>query len=122
MYPSTLRDQYGRTIARGDTVAFTGRVVDLYNDPDYVNCTVLLDQHMPPSGMQLRLDCNTMQLVKTTPGQQPTPPTRLRQWDSRIAAEHSAKRAALAAIGQSLVHVRQMMQRLMQIDQQLRQL
>ena len=117
-----MHDQYGRTIFRGDTVALTGRVVDLLDDePDYVNCTVQLDQQMPPSGATIRLDLNTMQVVKTAPGEQIQPPSRLRPMYARLANERSVKYAALAAIGQSLTQVRQMLQRLMHIDQQLRQ-
>lgn len=111
-----MHDQFGRRIFRGDTVTLTGRVIDLIDDPNYVNCTVLVDRDMPPSGVQIRLDLNTAQVTKVGPGQAMEPPTRLWNLNSRLARERDAKRAAIAAIGQDLSRVRQQLQRLVSLE------
>jgi hypothetical protein len=111
-----MHDQFGRNIFRGDTVVLTGRVIDLIDDPNYINCTVLLDREMPPSGMQIRLDLNTVQVTKAGAGEGLQPLPRLFQANSRLAMERGARRAALQAIGTTLTHVRQMLQRLVALE------
>jgi|SRR5215475_1585706 len=118
-----MNDQYGREVLLGDTVTLKGSVVDLLDDPNYKNCTVLLDSQMPPSGAQVRIDLNTQQLTK---GQGPSKPTTrqstrllLRQEQaSRLRAQRQARQAAIARIQQHLSEVRQMIQRLMRKPQQ----
>lgn len=108
-----MNDQFGRRIFRGDTVTLSGRVIDLVEDPNYVNCTVLLDQQMPPGGMQIRLDLNTVQVTKTNPGLVPEPVPQV-AINSRLALERSSRQAGLVAIAQDLSHVRLMLQRLVE--------
>ena len=55
-------DQYGRPISVGDTVMIKGEVVHVLDNPNYVNCTVKLSQSMPPSGAEIKVECNTAQL------------------------------------------------------------
>ena len=57
-------DQFGRPIAVGDTVTMTGEVTKVVEDPNFVNCTVNLQQSMPPSGTETNLQLNTAQLTK----------------------------------------------------------
>lgn len=64
-----LLDLYGNPVSVGDAVTITGTIDSLADDQDninYVNCVVLLDQPMPPSGAQTRLPCNTTQLIDNT--------------------------------------------------------
>lgn len=66
-----LRDKHGSLVKVGDVVTFEGTVESIVDDPNYVNCTVLLTETMPPSGAQVRVKCNTAQLTDTMPQAEP---------------------------------------------------
>jgi hypothetical protein len=57
-------DQYGRTLNVGDHVIIHGTIDSLTGDPNYSNCTVKLDQLMPPSNSETKLQMNTAQLER----------------------------------------------------------
>lgn len=106
-----MNDQYGRPVFVGDTVTIKGSLIDLLDDPDYINCTVLLDQQMPPSGTQVRIDLNTQQVVKEGPGEpppMPQPPPA-----SRLTGQREARQALIAQIRLDLAHTKRMLQQLM---------
>lgn len=105
-------DQYGRQIWQGDTVVLKGSIVDLLEgQQNYINCTVLLDQQLPPSGTQVYVDLNSQQLIKQGPGQppyyRPLPVTY-----SRLEAERSSRRACMLRIYMDLGEVKQMIKML----------
>lgn len=106
-----MNDQYGRPVSVGDTVSLKGSVVDLLDDPNYINCTVLLSQQMPPSGMQLRIDLNTQQVVKEGPSE--PPPMRQPPPFSRLTGQREAREALMAQIRLDLAHLKRMIQQLM---------
>jgi len=112
-------DQFGRSIAVGDQVTITGSLIDLIEDPNYINCTVQLDQQMPPSGAQVRIDLNTQQLVlkgQSQTEQQPrTPPP------SRLAAQQQARQATTLQIRLKLSELKMLVQKLAQSSQQQQQ-
>jgi hypothetical protein len=60
-------DEFGRNVSVGDQVSLTGIVESLTDGVDFVNCAVLLDNVMPPTGAQTRISLNTAQLVLTNP-------------------------------------------------------
>lgn len=62
-------DQFGREVAVGTNVYLTGTVTSLTGGNDFINCTVTLDNTMPPSGAETELSVNTAQLVLLDPGQ-----------------------------------------------------
>lgn len=61
-------DKFGRPIKVGDEVVIKGTVETVTEDPNYINCTVKLDEPMPPSGAEVRVQVNTAQLEDETPG------------------------------------------------------
>lgn len=72
-------DQYGREIHVGDPVSIQGKVESLTGDPNGANCTVRLNELMPPSGAETRIVVNTAQIVNLEvppePGaREPEPP------------------------------------------------
>src|SRR5215471_2518006 len=60
-------DQFGRPVAVGDKVLIKGSLVAVEDNPNYLNCTVKLEQAMPPSGAETQLKLNTVQLEKAGP-------------------------------------------------------
>jgi hypothetical protein len=60
-------DQYGRPLAVGDAVTVKGSLVSITDEPNYINCEVKLDQPMPPSGAEVKIQINTKQVVKDVP-------------------------------------------------------
>lgn len=117
---SSTNDQYGRPVWEGDTVIIQGKVIDLVEDPNYINCTVQLDQQLPPSGAQLRVDLNTQQLVKQGP-EQPPYFHALPMTPSRLEAIKSARHAAILRIFLDIGQIKQMMQMLTAYQQQMQQ-
>lgn len=116
-----MLDQYGRPVWRGDTVTLTGTVIDsIPYQPEWVNCTVLLDQGMPPAGTQVKVNLNSQQVVKQGPGElpyyRPLPVTY-----SRLEAEESARQAILREIYSDLANVKRMVELLMFITKQERE-
>lgn len=57
-------DQFGREVAVGDTVIVRGQVTKVLEDPGYINCTVQVQQPMPPAGTIVNLQLNTQQVEK----------------------------------------------------------
>lgn len=55
-------DQFGKPVHVGDPVIIKGVVESVEENPNYINCTVLLDEQMPPSGAEVRVQLNTAQL------------------------------------------------------------
>ena len=106
-------DQYGSPISLGDTVSISGAVVDLVDNPNYVNCTVLLDRQMPPSGTQVRLDCNTQQVIKTQGGPPQMPPYMP---VSRLFAREAAREATLERVTLHLAALKTLLQQLSQLQ------
>lgn len=51
-------------MAVGDTVTIKGKLTAVSENPNYLNCTVQLDQQLPPSGSEMTIQLNTQQLVK----------------------------------------------------------
>lgn len=118
-----MNDQYGRKILLGDSVTIQGTVTDLLENPNGINCTVELQQQMPPTGAQTKLDLNTQQLVKASESESPTPlqstPQLLRQEQiSRLARQEQARYATIGQIQGSLSQVRQSLEKLMAEQQQ----
>jgi|SRR5215475_2454896 len=99
-----LNDQYGRQVSVGDTVTIQGSLVDLLDDPNYINCTVLLDRSMPPSGIETRVDLNTQQVVKNGPGIPLVPPIPL--LSSRLAAERAIRKHAIDEVITKLAQIK----------------
>lgn len=62
-------DVFGKPVSVGDAVIIKGTVESVTEDPNYVNCTVLLDEQMPPSGAEVRIQVNTAQLEDETSAQ-----------------------------------------------------
>lgn len=62
-------DVFGRPVSVGDMVTVKGTVESVTEDPNYVNCTVLLVEQMPPSGAEVRIQVNTAQLEDQTSAQ-----------------------------------------------------
>jgi hypothetical protein len=48
-------------------VIIRGKLTTVLDDPNYVNCTVQLNQQMPPSGAETNLQMNTAQIEKDEP-------------------------------------------------------
>lgn len=63
-------DQFGKPVHVGDPVIIKGVVESVEESPNYVNCTVLLDERMPPSGAEVRVQLNTAQLDDQATGMQ----------------------------------------------------
>lgn len=51
-------------MAVGDAVTIKGKLTAVSENPNYLNCSVLLDQQLPPSGSEMTINLNTQQLVK----------------------------------------------------------
>lgn len=64
-------DQFGKPVSVGDAVIIKGTVESVTEDPNYINCTVLLDEQMPPSGAEVRVQINTAQLEDQAPAPEP---------------------------------------------------
>ena len=117
---SSTNDQYGRPVWQGDSVTIQGKIIDIVEDPNYLNCTVQLDQQLPPSGAQVKVDLNTQQLVKQGPEQPPyfhALPMTL----SRLEAIKSARHAAILRIFLEIGQIKLMMQMLAAYQQQTQQ-
>jgi len=54
-------------VAVGDKVLIKDSLVAVEDNPNYLNCTVKLEQAMPPSGAETQLKLNTVQLEKAGP-------------------------------------------------------
>ena len=110
----------GSPVWKGDTVIIKGKVIDIAEDPNYLNCTVQLDQQLPPSGAQMKIDLNTQQVVKQGPGQPPF----LRPWPmtpSRLEAIRSARHASILRIFLDIGQLKQMMRLLTAYQQKMQE-
>jgi len=67
-------DQSGRAVNVGDVVSLKGTVQTITDDPNYINCTVLVEQLMPPTGIPTTLQLNTTQVALEKPAAVPPPP------------------------------------------------
>lgn len=59
-------DQYGRPVKVGDSVIIRGTVETVDENPNYINCTVKLDEPMPPSGAEVKVQLNSAQVEDQT--------------------------------------------------------
>lgn len=64
-------DQFGNPVAVGDTVTVAGVLTVVDENPTYLNCTVLLDQPLPPTMSETNIRLNTQQVVKQPPSAEP---------------------------------------------------
>lgn len=108
---SELKDQYGHPVWQGDTVTIKGKVIDILEDPNYINCTVKLDQQLPPSGAEIQINLNTLQVVKQG-SEQPPYFRALPMTPSRLEAIKSARHAAVLRIFLDIGQCKQMMRML----------
>lgn len=106
-----MKDQYGRPVFLGDTVTLKGQITDIIENPNYINCTVRLDQPMPPSGAPFSLFLNTAQLVKDGPADPPDV-WPIPMTPSRLEAIHTERQAAILAIYLNLGEIKLMAERL----------
>lgn len=51
-----------------------GAVIHVADDPNFLNCTVQLAQHMPPGGSETEIRLNTVQLELEKSASSSTPP------------------------------------------------
>jgi hypothetical protein len=58
------KDQFGRPIHEGDAVIIKGTVASLTDDPNFLNCTVKLNEPQPPGNRETKLQLNTAQLER----------------------------------------------------------
>lgn len=61
-----LNDLYGRPLAVGDAVCIKGCVISLSEDVDFINCVIKLDEPMPPSGAEVKVQLNSRQIEKAS--------------------------------------------------------
>lgn len=115
-----LHDQNGSPVWQGDTVIIKGHVIDVIEDPNYLNCTVQLDQQLPPSGAQMKIDLNTQQVVKQGPADPPYY-RQLPMTPSRLEAIKSARHASVLRIFLDIGQIKQMMQIMTAYQQQEQQ-
>jgi hypothetical protein len=70
------KDEFGRDLNVNDAVIIKGTISALTGDPNYLNCTVKLNQLQPPAQSETHLELNTAQLERDmTLSPEPQPAT-----------------------------------------------
>jgi hypothetical protein len=61
-------DVFGRPVKVDDPVTIRGQVIEVIENPNYLNCKVKLNFALPPSGAETTFELNTAQLELETAG------------------------------------------------------
>ncbi len=113
-----MNDSLGNELSRGDTVTLTGRVLDVTEDPNFLNCTVQLAKPMPPTGAQIKINLNTAMLTREGEGKPPYIPP-LPAYVERIEGIRSAESATITRILMAQGQMRQELDNLEQFHKGL---